>query len=139
LTDSINHLIDVIFSNQSDSVLEKKYGKIVISGADDEIFECKTNNIFLPKDRQVFLELDYKSNATFVIGLYANFAQTTSKSAIIYLNKKEEWNKTYISLSEEISSYGNTVEDYNIFIGMSRDTSLFTNELLIDNLRLVYE
>ena len=140
LTDSINHTIEKIYSNLSDSILGNNFGKISINGQNGEIFECKTNNISLPKDREVYLELEYKSNATFVVGIYANYEQSnSSKSAIIYINEKEDWNKTYLSLSETINYYGNSVVDYNIFIGMSRDTTLISNELFIDNLRIVHE
>ena len=139
LTDSVNHSIEKIYSNIEDPILGNTYGKIVISGKEGEIFECRTNSLTLPKDKQVYLEMDYKSSATFVIGIYATNAQTTEKTAIIYVNKKEEWNKIYLSLSESISSFGNSYTNFNIFIGMSRYIDQESNELLLDNIRIVYE
>ena len=139
LTDSINHSIEKIYSNINDPILGNTYGKIVISGEEGEIFECRTNSIILPKDRQVFLEMDYKSSSTFVVGIYATNSQTTQKTAIIYLNDKEDWNKTYISLNESISTFGNAYSNYNIFFGMSRNIEQESNELLLDNIRIVYE
>jgi hypothetical protein len=139
LTDTINHSIEKIYSNISDPILGNTYGKIVISGEENEIFECRTNSYPIPTDKQVYLELDYKASSTFVIGLYATNSQTTEKTAIIYLNKKDEWNKIYISLAETINSFGNGYNNFNIFIGMSRNTDQDINELLLDNIRIVYE
>lgn len=139
LTDSINHFIDKIYSNINDPILGNTYGKIVISGEKGEIFECRTNSISLPRDKQVYLEIDYKSNSTFVVGMYATNSNRTEKTAIIYLNQKEDWNKTYISLSETISSFGNSYNNYNLFFGMSRNLEQESNELLLDNIRIVYE
>ena len=83
--------------------------------------------------------MDYKSSSNFVVGIYAANSQTTEKTAIIYLNEKEDWNKTYISLSESISSFGNAYSNFNIFIGMSRNIEQDSNKLLLDNIRIVYE
>ncbi len=139
ITDSINHSIEKIYSNIYDPILGNTYGKILISGEEGEIFECRTNSISLPKDKQVYLELDYKSSTTFVIGMYATNSQLTNKTAVIYLNEKEDWNKIYVSLTESINSFGNGFDNYNIFIGMSRNEDQDINELNIDNVRIVYE
>lgn len=139
LTDSVNHTIEKIYSNIYDPILGNTYGQIIISGEKGEIFECRTNSISLPKDKQVYLEIDYKSSSTFVVGMYATNSQRTEKTAVIYLNQKEDWNKTYISLSETISSFGNSYSNYNIFFGISRNIDQESNELLLDNIRLVYE
>ena len=139
LTDSVNHSIEKIYSNINDPILGNTYGEIVISGEEGEVFECRTNSLSLPKDKQVYLEMDYKSSSNFVVGIYAANSQTTEKTAIIYLNEKEDWNKTYISLSESINSFGNAYSNFNIFIGMSRNIEQDSNKLLLDNIRIVYE
>jgi len=137
VTDSLNHALEVIYDN-SNPAFGNKHVKSVISGDANEIFECTTANINLPSDKQVFLELDYKCNSTLVVGIYANLSSQVNKSAIIYLNEKEDWNKIYISLSEIISNNINA-QSFKLFFGMSRDTSLTQNEMYLDNIRILYE
>lgn len=137
VTDSLNHSLEPIYDN-SDVAFGNKHIKSVISGDANEIFECTTNDINLPNDKQVYLELDYKCNSTLVVGMYANFINQVNKSAIIYLNEQDEWNKIYISLSEIISNNSNA-QSYKLFFGMSRDTSEVQNEMYLDNIRIVHE
>ena len=137
VTDSLNHSLEPIYDN-SNPEFGNKHIKSVISGDANEIFECTTTNINLPTDKQVFLELDYKCNSTLVVGIYANLTSQVNKSAIIYLNKRDDWNKIYISLSEIISNYNNA-QSFKIFFGMSRDTSLAQNEMYLDNIRILHE
>ena len=137
VTDSLNHALEPIYDN-SNPAFGNKHIKSVISGDQNEIFECTTADIILPTNKQVYLELDYKCNTTLVIGIYANMTSQVNKSAVIYLNEKEDWNKTYLSLSEVISSYSNA-QSFKLFFGMPRDTSLVQNEMYLDNIRIVYE
>ena len=137
VTDSLNHSLEPIYDN-SNPAFGNKHIKSVISGDANEIFECTTTNINLPTDKQVFLELDYKCNSTLVVGIYANLTSQVNKSAIIYLNKRDDWNKIYISLSEIISNYNNA-QSFKIFFGMSRDTTLAQNEMYLDNIRILNE
>ncbi len=137
VTDSTNHALEPIYDN-SNPAFGNKHIKSVISGDQNEIFECTTADIILPTNKQVYLELDYKCNSTLVIGIYANMTSQVNKSAVIYLNEKEDWNKTYLSLSEVISNYSNA-QSFKLFFGMPRDTSLVQNEMYLDNIRIVYE
>ena len=137
VTDTLNHSLDKVY-NSTNSAFGNYYAKSVISGDENEIFECTTNNLNLPKDRSVYLELDYLCNTVLVVGIYANKNNQVNKTAVMYLNAKEQWNKIYISLSEVIANH-NDANDYKIFFGMSRDLSSEQNELLLDNIRLVYE
>lgn len=137
VTDSLKHSLEPIYDN-SDVAFGNKHIKSVISGDANEIFECTTDDINLPNDKQVYLELDYKCNSTLVVGMYANFINQVNKSAIIYLNEQDEWNKIYISLSEIISNNSNA-QSYKLFFGMSRDTSEIQNEMYLDNIRIVHE
>lgn len=137
-TDSVGQQIEYISSNEENYFLGQRYGLLKISGEEGELIECVSENLSLPKDKQVYLEIDYKSNTQFVIGLYANSSSQVNKTSIIFLSPNENWNKTYISLSETISNYS-SANSYKIFIGMLRDVSIDKNELRVDNIRLVHE
>ena len=137
VSDSINHQIVKVYDN-SINAYGNYHATVEISGENGEIFECSTENLNLPKDQLVYLEMDYTCNSSLVVGLYANYISQVNKSAIIYLNPTEDWNKIYISLSESISNYNNA-QSFKLFFGTARDTSLIKNTFSIDNIRLLYE
>ncbi len=137
VSDSVNHQIVKVYNN-SNSAYGNYFATVEIDGENGEIFECTTDDLNLPKDQTVFLEMDYKCNASLVVGMYANFVSQVNKTSIIYLNPKEDWNKIYISLTEAISNYNNA-QSFKLFFGTARDTSLSSNSFSFDNIRLVYE
>lgn len=137
LSDSVSHTLEKVYDN-SNVKLGNYHSKSVISGEYGELFECATGNINLPKNKAVYLEMDYKCNSTIIVGMYANGISTNTKNAIIYLNKKEDWNKIYLSLSEIIANYNDAIS-YKLFFAIPRDTSYSQNEMYLDNIRLVYE
>ena len=76
----------------------------------------------------VFLELDYKCNTEFLVGMYVNFPQSVLQKDLLWINPKDDWNKIYINLTSTISE-GVGAESFKVFIGMKRDFSLDKNEL----------
>jgi len=85
----------------------------------------------------VFLELDYKSNTQFLVGVYANYPQSVIQKDLLWINPKQDWNKIYVNLTTTISE-GINASSFKIFIGMKRDFELEKNELYFDNLKVVY-
>lgn len=136
-SDSTNHEIIKVYDNSNNS-FGNYHAFVEIDGQNGEVFECTTENLNLPSDQLVYLEMDYKCNATLVVGLYINYSSQVNKTAIMYLNPKENWNKIYISLSETISNYTNA-QSFKLFFGTARDTSIEKNTVYLDNIRLVYE
>lgn len=137
ISDSANHVLEKIYDSSNPN-FGNYYAKSVISGEYGELFECNTANFDLPKNKAVYLEMDYKCNSTIVVGIYANGTSTVNKNAVIYLNEKEDWNKIYISLTETIINFNDAI-DYKLFFAIPRDTSVTQNEMYLDNIRLVYE
>ena len=137
VSDSSNHTIEKIYDSSNNNY-GNYYAKSVISGEFGELFECNTPDFNLPKDKVVYLEMDYKCNAPIIVGIYANGSAEIDKNTIIYLNEKEEWNKIYISLTEIIYNY-NDANDYKLFFAIPRDTTVVQNEMYLDNIRLLYE
>ena len=131
VSDSTDHTIEKIYDNSNENY-GNYYAKCIISGTYGELFECTTSNFDLPKDQQVYLEMDYKSNAPIMVGMYANGISLVEKNIIMYLNKKDDWNKIYISLTEAIYNYNDAI-NYKLFCN-SRDTTLTQNEMYLDNI-----
>lgn len=85
----------------------------------------------------VYLELDYKCNTRFLVGLYVNFPSAVLQKDLLWINPKDDWNKIYVNLTSSISeSVG--ADYFSIFIAMKRDFAIDTNMMYFDNLRVVY-
>lgn len=137
-SDSLNQQIEKENTlTENRDILGYRYGKVVLEGNDDQVFECTTPELNIPTDRPVYLEMDYKCNNTLVVGLYANSTTQVDKEAIIYLNPKEEWNKLYLSLSNYIVSYNN-VNNYKVFFGMFKEADTTQSEFCLDNVKILY-
>lgn len=104
------------------------------------LFECKTTNKYeLPKGgTPVFLELNYKCNNTFRIGIFANeLGLSTQVPQTIVINKSENWNKIYVNLTNEVSLFVNAI-DYNVYFGVIPDDGVYEPKVYIDNVKLIY-
>ena len=126
------------FSTDNFNGIDNEYGKITLQ---DSMFLSEITTFELPPLPQagapVFLELDYKSNAQFLVGVYVNFPQDVLQKDLLWINPKDDWNKIYINLTSTISE-GVGAESFKVFIGMKRDFSLDKNELYFDNVKVVY-
>lgn len=108
-------------SSASEAFEGKASGHIYLEPGRD-IFEATTSDAFvLPKSgKPVFLELNYKCNHPFIVGIMANESQISTQVPVIFLNPSETWNKIYINLTQEVSSHTSAI-DFSLFIGVSRD------------------
>ncbi|MDA1008978.1 MAG: hypothetical protein O3C42_00325, partial [Bacteroidetes bacterium] len=86
----------------------------------------------------VYLELDYKCNTRFLIGVYVNFPQSlVLQKELLWITPKEDWNKIYVNLTATVSEAVGA-DSFKIFIGMQRDFTLEKNTVSFDNLKIVY-
>ena len=84
----------------------------------------------------VFLEMDYKTNHFFFVGLYSD-NRTVQESLYGYRAKDENWNKLYIDFTDAIFNK-RTSEDFNIFIGFQKDPGIPEVTMKIDNIKLLH-
>jgi hypothetical protein len=107
----------------------------------DENSYCKvatTNAYDLPKyGNYVFLELNYKTNNEFLIGLYANATSSITERQVLFINPKETWNKIYINLTNIVSEETNA-NDFKIIFIANKDAGVDKAEILLDNIQLIY-
>ena len=102
-------------------------------------YEIATEELFnLPQEgANVYLELDYRCNTRFLVGIFANFTIFSITERYNGLYPKDDWNKIYIDLTSSVSeSVG--AESFKIFFGMKRDFSIDENIVDLDNIRIVY-
>jgi hypothetical protein len=137
----ITNKSDVNFVTSSDDNFQG-YGSLMATIENvGDIFECSSiDSFYLPADaRPVFLELDYKTNSTLVVGIIINKTVSTNKLPVIYLNPTEKWNKIYIKLTDFLTSnYDNTVMHYRIFFGAIRNEEDEVVKVYMDNIKLIH-
>ena len=116
--------------------IKYSFGALIDSTLALELSSKEIEN--LPKSgAPVFLELDYKCNTEFLVGMYANNPQSVERKDLLWVNPKEEWNKIYINLTPIVSESINATS-LSVFIRMEREFNIISNELSIKNIKLVY-
>jgi len=112
-------------------------GKVVIPN-DSLVFECASHEAFkLPTSgTSVFLELNYKSNNPFTVGLFIN-GSVSSQRPVLVINPSADWNKIYINLTPTVSS--NTgASTFKVFFSAIKNTDDAQAEIYLDNIKLLH-
>lgn len=92
----------------------------------------------LPADgtRESFLELNYRNNAEFVVGLFVN-GTFVEQRPVVVVNPSEEWNKIYINLTNAVNE-NNTANNFRIYIKMVKPDDVESAYLYLDNIKLIH-
>jgi len=104
-------------------------------------FRGLTSSIFqLPGGgRNVYLEMDYRCNNSFVVGVIGwNSDGTAEAQASIGLFESLDWNKIYVNLSLEVSGLSSAV-GYSVYIESILDTDNDSAWVYFDNFKLINE
>lgn len=127
-----------VFVNPDEVEDNGKAGIFTLTG-DQTFFEASTTDIYdLPQgSRSVFLEMTYKNEIPITIGVIAQIAGGTEQAQTIFLYESEEWNKIYINLVTEISSYP-FATGFKIFIGGIKPSTMDSASVYLDNIKLAY-
>jgi hypothetical protein len=130
---------DTTFFIANDTLFEGNFGGVHLASP-HLTFEIATEKIQLPKvGTPVYVELNYKCNTAFQVGVFANYDQPpVIIQPILTINPKLEWNKIYIDLTSAIINTQDA-DSHKVFISMSRDiNSNEIAELYVDNFKIIY-
>lgn len=85
----------------------------------------------------VYIEINFKSNNPFQIGIYANYPSSTAMTRYdyAYINSSGDWKKTYIDLTD-IVSYQLDATDFEIFIRAFKEVD--NPKIIIDNFKVLF-
>ncbi len=131
--------IDTFYvQNELDHTFDGTPYMYIPMGTGESFFEIESKDLFeIPDDgREVILEINYKTNVPFTIGLYA-----TSTSQVIALPSVTpfavtSWQKGYVYLTDEVFNQGKDTR-FRVFF-RSANASVANPEIYIDNLKLLY-
>ena len=83
----------------------------------------------------IYLELNYKSNVAFSVGLKSS--DGLQSAVALGVNPQENWNKIYIQLSTAVSTI--VANKYVLYIEFFKDaTDASTKQLFLDNIKLIH-
>ena len=135
--------IDTTLKSEIDFIVKTENGnKFAYAILSDSFltFEAATD-IFegLPQvGSPVYLEMDYQSNHTALVGAYVNYDFTVVNKELLWVSPKEEqWNKIYINMTKTVSEAidNNSIKFYvNVF----RTDTTKDAWIKFDNLKIIY-
>ncbi len=119
------------------NVFEGTYCGYIKLDASYVFAECKTSDTYPYHNdgSPYYLEMNYKCNQTFQVGVLANTSSTAVKYYQWNITPKTEWNKIYLDLSDVLASI--IPNDFGILIKVEKDTTVTTSEVFIDNIKLL--
>jgi hypothetical protein len=124
-----NDYPDLVFrGNQSGMIILEAPGSR-FEMISPELTNLPRNNI------PIYLEINYKSNQDFRVGLYRN--NKTEQFPIYIVKAQEDWNKIYLDFSPYIQS-SSPGSNFNVFIGFTRKSSVSRVEMYLDNIKLLH-
>ncbi len=114
------------------------YSGVIFLDMNRNVFEFRTINSYnLPiGGTPVFLELNYKTNNYFEVGVLGNTIGQQIYTTVMYLSPNSAWNKIYINLTPTVSSM-TTALDYRIFIRGVLDAGSTQGVIQLDNIKLI--
>lgn len=125
--------LEAVFPGESND-----YAASVIIPKDNLVFESVSHDSFkLPTDgKSVFLELNYKSNNPFTVGLVIN-GPNASLRPVLVINPSSKWNKIYINFTPTVSSYQGT-SSFRVYFTAMKSTTDSEARISFDNIKLLH-
>lgn len=128
-----------VVKSSPEMAFEGSYSGMVALNRQKDVFEAATFEAYmLPVNgKPVFLEMNYKNDYYFTVGIFSQSSTQILKKEVIYLNPQSEWNKIYLNLTEKLTESQDAV-DFKIFFRTALPTGVDTATIFLDNIKLIY-
>lgn len=119
-----------------------RYGHVHMTTT-DSLWIGYTDNMVLPKGKEVYLEIDYRNSVSVLTGVLGISSSGTTDNPDISLNAQDpatmHWKKIYIDL-KEILSYSTSAEYFKQYLRVLLDVpnGATDGDVYIDNVKVVY-
>lgn len=137
--DTSNRSIVPLVHTPSNSplVYEGAYSGMVTMNADTDFFECITHNEYDIPSNAVFLEMNFRSNNTLVVGVFVYMDVAIYQVPILTLFQTNGiWKKIYIDLTTTLNAYTNA-KKFKVFFNTFKNSDTSPAVILLDNLKIV--
>jgi len=138
-TSNSDTIIQLIDADTSIGYLGNKSAAIYLDNT-HAFFETTSSGQFeLPKGPPVYLEINYKCNNEFVVGIFKNtLSQSIQLQPSLYINSSNDWNKIYVNLTNDVKAQTDAVS-YEVYFGVIKDESEPYPEIYLDNIKLLHQ
>ena len=139
-------------SDDSDTTLQKTHhDSLVFEGNSSGLVELDTVNDFFELISSEFiginsiynhtmLELDYKCDHSFKVGIAMKSAETglISRFEALHIDSSYVWNKIYVHMTNQVN-LGSSDDEYGVFIGMQKGLNSESATFYFDNIKWLHE
>lgn len=130
---------DIVLSSQANA-FEGFHSGIIYLDTIHDFFEGATFEPFtVPIDGSpIILEMNYKTDVVFEVGIFASNASNVVKQPVLYVNPKTNWNKIYINLSDVIRE-NNFTNEFKVYFRAGIYDDITQAVVGLDNIKVVYK
>ncbi|OQA00625.1 MAG: hypothetical protein BWY70_00654 [Bacteroidetes bacterium ADurb.Bin408] len=130
---------DIGKTSEMSDVFEGNYSGKILLDSNKLFFECYTIEAFNLNGNAInFLELNFKTNYNFYIGIFAYLTNETIQRSVLVLNETDTWKKIYVNLSNAVQE-NITAQNYKVFFGIVKDsTDSKVPSVFLDNIKLIH-
>ncbi len=117
-----------------------KYSGVISLTEEKPIYSAVSMNSFPMPDIQsdpVLLELNFKSNNLFHVGLLMNQFGGIKKVPLLIMKPTDEWKKIYVNLGPNIA-INSDAANYKVYFEAGLETSKSSAKIYLDNIKLIY-
>jgi hypothetical protein len=141
IPDPVKSDTDIIRLTSGPDLLQGPCGAIYMppGKVDTVLYYMNSDVELLGGGTTTYLELDYKNNHPFVMGLYVNNPTSVVQKQLFQFNNSDDWNKIYINLTDYVSAE-NSALDFKLFFGALKTGEDTTKDvkIFLDNIKLVH-
>ena len=131
-------LSDTIAIIQNEIVFQGEHSAAIYLDSINTYFDIRNIDNFNFTNNNVFLELNFKSNINFNVGIIIiNGSNLEQKEELIQLYSTDNWKKIYLDLSPLIGM-GTIFSTFQIYFEGNYDNTHNLNAVYLDNLKLVF-
>ncbi len=132
----------ISFGNNSQIALSGTYGLVNLTTAEPLWVGLTTESVYLPKGKEVYLEISYRNSTSLLTGVKAmNLDGSTTDNPNVAMNAQDagsmQWKKIYIQLTE-IISYSTNANYFKQYLKAQLPEGQTTADVYIDNIHIVY-
>lgn len=127
---------NMIRTQDIENVFEGTASGAIYLDHDHQFYQGRSASSYtFPKGQPVYLEMNYKCDQAFQVGLYGTVSAVTVFYYKWTINPKENWNKIYLNMGSDVSSLG--ADSYQILIKAVFDSTRSNSQIFLDNIKLV--
>jgi hypothetical protein len=126
-------------TDDAEHVFEGQYSGYIALENNITFFEAKSINAYsLPKTGGFsFIEINCKSTIPFVVGLFANEFNYSTRNPIVVVTPSDNWKKIYVNLTPTVSRFQQAF-NFNVLIAAQLDETETQGRIWIDNIKLLH-